>query len=756
MKKFISILFILGVGLVFFWQFLFKGLLPIPADTITGLYYPFRDAYFKTNPNGLPYKNFLITDPVRQQYPWKELVIQAEKKLTLPLWNPYNFAGTPLLANFQSGVFYPFNLLFFILPFSTTWSLIILSQPLLAGVFLFLFLRNLKLKTIACILGSITFSFCGFSIAWMEWGTILSTALWLPLILLSIDKIFELKLKTQNSKLKIIAWSVTLLCSFIFAFFAGHLQTFFYLLLFSLVYFIVRWFQHGRNLRLFGLFLAMGILFIVLTAFQWIPTLQFITLSARNVDLIDWRSIGWFIPWQNLVQFIVPDFFGNPTTLNYYGIWNYGEFIGYVGMIPLLLAFFALFFRRDKKTFFFGSIFFLSLIFALPTIFAKLPFKFDIPFVSTAQPTRLLFLTDFCLSILAALGIDYFIVAKNRKYILPILVIFGLVFVGFWSFILFFHGGILSGQNLSIARQNLILPTLLFLFSSILLIISIFVKHKKLALLMMVLILGTAIFDLFRFGWKFEPFTNTGYLFPSTAVTAFLQNQKGVFRVMSADSKIFPPNFSIMYKIQTLDGYDPLYLLRYGEFMAASARGIPNVSTPFGFNRIITPQDPLSRTTDLLGIKYVLSLEELKNSKLKLVFTDGIIKVYENSLVLPKAFFVNTTYLANSKQDAINAIFDLNYPLNKRVTVEGVQNKKLFKSNWDLGDVQILDYQDNKITLKIKNPGEGFLVLTDSFYPTWHAKIDGKETMIYLTDYNFRGIITPKGEHTIEFYDTLF
>jgi hypothetical protein len=752
--KILLIAFFFLLTLIFFKALFLQGQLPIPADTIVGLYYPFRDLYFKTNPNGLPYKNFLITDPVRQQIPWKQLVIDAEKKFTLPIWNPYNFAGAPLLANFQSGTFYPFNLLFFVLPFSSAWSLIIFLQPLLAGLFLFFYLSNLKLSKTASLLGAISFSFCGFSIAWMEWGTILGTALWLPLILLSIDKIVQISnLKFQISNLK---WPFVLLFSLIFSFFAGHLQTFFYLAIFTLAYLLIRWFQCGKSLKLLGLFIAVGILFLTFTFPQWWPSLQFIALSARNADLVDWRSSGWFIPWQNLIQFVAPDFFGNPTTLNYYGIWNYGEFIGYVGILPLLLAFLALFFRRDKKTLFFGSIFFLSLMLALPTVFAKVPFKFDLPFVSTAQPTRLLFVTDFCLSILAALGIDYFLASKNKKYILPILVAFGLVFVGLWSFIAFFHGEVISSQNLNIAKQNLILPTLLFMLSSVLLLLFIFVKQKKLTILMLALILGLTIFDLFRFGWKFEPFTNKEYLFPSTSITSFLQDQKGTFRVMATDSKIFPPNFSIMYKLQTLDGYDPLYLQRYGELMAASARNIPDIGTPFGFNRIITPQDPLSRTTDLLGVKYVLSLGEMKDTKLTQVFTDGFVRVYENTMAMPRAFFVNTTLLVDSRQQAIDALFNLDYPLNKRAVVENVSNKKLFKSNWDLGEVQILDYQDNKIMIKTRNPGEGFLVLTDSFYPTWHAKIDGKETPIYLTDYNFRGIITPRGEHTILFYNSLF
>src|SRR3989338_259761 len=114
-KKFLPVLFIFIITIVFFWQFFLKGLLPMPADTIVGLYHPFRDLYAKEYPNGIPYKNFLLTDPVRQQYPWRNLVVENFTNFQLPLWNPYNFSGTPLLANIQSAPFYPPNILFFFL-----------------------------------------------------------------------------------------------------------------------------------------------------------------------------------------------------------------------------------------------------------------------------------------------------------------------------------------------------------------------------------------------------------------------------------------------------------------------------------------------------------------------------------------------------------------------------------------------------------------------------------------------------------------
>src|SRR5690242_18422417 len=128
MKRFLPVLILAAIVVVFFRQFFLQNLLPIPADTIVGLYNPFRDFYAKDYPRGIPFKNFLITDPVRQQYPWRLESILQEKKLQLPLWNPYNFAGNPLLGNQQSASLTPFNLFFFVMPFSTAWSFAIVLQ----------------------------------------------------------------------------------------------------------------------------------------------------------------------------------------------------------------------------------------------------------------------------------------------------------------------------------------------------------------------------------------------------------------------------------------------------------------------------------------------------------------------------------------------------------------------------------------------------------------------------------------------------
>ncbi len=762
MKFFLPYLLIVLFVLIFFWQFLFEGLLPIPADTIIGLYHPYRDFYAKNYPNGIPFKNFLITDPIRQQIPWRFLSVSLEKQFVLPLWNPYSFAGTPLLANFQSAPFYPLNLFFFILPFDLAWSFLILLEPLLGGVFLYAYLKNLKLRKLASLLGAITFVFSGFFIVWMQWGTVDHTLLWLPLILLSIDKIFfclkEFEiLNIENKKVKIhignkklILWLFIFLLSLISSFFAGHLQIFFYLFTTLSAYLVARWFQYGKIFKFLFIFLIFYILFFIFTSIQWLPTIKFILLSARGLDQNYLQNPGWFIPWQSLIQFIFPDFFGNPATLNYWGVWNYAEFVGYVGIIPLIMAIYALFFRRDKKTLFFGLVFFTSLVFALPTFLAKLPFVLGIPFISSSQPTRLLAITDFSLAVLAAFGFDYFIKIKKEIFY-PLGFIF-LSISSIWIFIFFVGKNSLAISDIAVARSNLVFPTIIFFLVLFLITLSVFVKNKNYKKVVYLILLIVTLIDLFRFGWKFLPFTKSDYLFPETPAISFLKQQEKPFRIMSLDSELFPPNFFAIYKLESLGGYDPLYLNRYAQLVAAMERGKPDIHAPYGFNRIITPRNVSSGFINLMGVKYVLSLSDLNDKNLTKVFEEGRTKIYENKSFLPRAFFVETLVKAKDDQAAIEEMFKINSFAKTAI----IQDSDLLKQKFSQGKAEIVFYEENEIIIKTQNSQDGFLVVSNTFYPTWHAKIDNRENKIYLTNFNFQGILVPRGIHTIVFYQSLF
>ena len=755
---------VLVIGVCLFFADVFtKGFLPIPADTIVGLYHPFRDSYADQYPNGIPFKNFLITDPVRQQYPWRSLSVSLMREGKLPLWNPYEMAGVPLLGGVQAASLYPLNILFFIIPFHVGWTTLIILQPLLASFFLYLYLDHLKIKLLPRFLGSFTFAFGGFSIAWLEWGTVLHVGLWLPFILLCIDKIYL----SATDKKKLFLWQSGLLFSLVMAFLAGHLQTFFYLSMVAISYGVVRWIQHKPSRKTFFLFFIPLALGIAITFLQWHHAFQLIGFSARDIDQVFWQKEGWFIPWQHAIQFIAPDFFGNPTTLNYWGVWNYAEFVGYVGIAPLIMALFALFFRHDKKTLFFGTLFFVSLIFEFPTTLAKIPYLWDIPFLSMAQPTRLLFITDFSLALLASFGFDHFL--KRKKEIIYPLLFLGILFLALWLFVLWGNGflSLVSKESILVLKRNLILPTSLLFASSVVIILSaVFSKAQKMRTALYALFLLLAVFDLFRFGRKFTPFTNKEYLFPQTKTVDFLQKKVGNSRVMTTDSRIFPPNFASYYRIQSIDGYDPLYLKRYAEFIAASERGKPSIDPPFGFNRIITPHNFNSKIIDLLGVQYLLSLSDISSPKFTKVFQEGQTRVYKNRNVLSRAFFVEGFLVARSKKEAIEKLFEID--LRKTAVIERIEEDEVdqpVKQDVEQQDhiqtkpsipleasAKIRFYSENKIIIEAQTNRSALLVLTDAFYPTWVARIDGEIIPIYRTNYLFRGIfVSSAGFHTIEF-----
>lgn len=717
----------IGVIGVFFYQ-VFLGKLPVPSDALVGLYHPWRDMYAREFPSGVPFKNFLITDPVRQQIPWRKIAMDQWKEGNVPWWNPYSFSGTSLAGNIQAAVFYPFNVLFFLFSFPVAWTMLIIAQPLLAGIFLYMYLRYKQLAPVASLLGAITWSFSGFSVAWLTWGTIVQTALWLPLVLLSLEKVMDGQKR----------WWVVLAFALTMQFFAGHVQVALYSMVFSCAYWLVRMRrqQKGQVQPYRDVWKAIG-LFILLTWVQWWPLARSIITSARVADPV-WEKPGFFLPWAHLVQFVVPDFFGNPATLNYWGTWNWAELVGYVGIAPIVLATVALFSNWKQARFWAWTIV-LVLVFALPTPLSKLPYRLGIPIVSWLQPTRLMVLIDFSLAVLAALGAQS-ILTKRSRMAIPLLVI-GSVLAVSW--------GISIIQSLTVTQRNLVLPTVFFAATATLLVISLrWVRIRRLTL---VLLVGLTILDLFRFGWKFTPFTPRQYFFAQTAVIRFLQTQPKPFRVMSMDDRLLPPNTAAYFGIETIEGYDPLYSARYEEFFAAVARGNTNITPPYGFNRILTAKNIDSPLLPFLGVSYILSLEESDSPFLTKVFEEGKTRLYRFDRAMPRVYIAEDIILAQSPQEILDKL------ASGDTVYKAVLETPVSVLSLPVGlneGATIISYGANSLTLEVTAANSRLVVVLNQFDPNWKAEVDGKTTPIYRTNYIFQGVVVPPGSHVIRLYYT--
>lgn len=743
--RLVPILTLFVIVLGFFYQTVLFYRLPVPSDTLVGLYHPWRDAYAETYPRGVPYRNFLITDPVRQQIPWKKVVIDAWKTGRVPGNNPYAFAGVPIDANIQAQPFYPFNALFLLFPFPIAWTVLVILQPLLASVFFYMYARSLKLRETAAVIGAVSWGFGGFAIAWLTWGTVMHAALWLPVILRSIDTVASETAKKHHAFL----WTLLLSVSAILTILGGHMQVAMYALLLSVCYALwrIRTLRDaGRVKSAIRRFAYAAVGTAIVTSVQWLPFIRFVMDSGRVGALASWQKPGWFMPWQNIIQFIAPDFFGNPATLNYWGVWNYGEFVGYVGLIPLVFALSTLAFS-GLAGFFWGALL-IGVFWMLPHPVSILPYYLKVPIISVLQPTRLMSVVGFSLSLLATIGIDQWLSGKRQVY----RAIIGTLIAVAALWIVSIGGPIIIKSpeiqaNLHIAARNLILPTILMAaFIAWFIGFRFFGKHKYARPVFLILLLGVVVTDLFRFGWKFTPFTPASYFFPETKVITFLKSVKEPFRVMSLDDRILPPNVGAYYGIETIEGYDPIAPSKYERFLASVELGKDASGMRSGFNRIYTAHNVDSMLLPYFNVRYVLSLADVSRPFLTEVMREGETRVYEYTRALPRVYLAGDIATANDA-DTITKLFSGG---SSRAAVWqgnlGVLNVPLLAEE----SSQILSYTQNEIRIRAVARSTRMLVILNRYDPRWRVTVDGKESYeLWPVNYLFSGVVIPAGTHDI-------
>jgi len=65
---------------------------------------------------------------------------------------------------------------------------------------------------------------------------------------------------------------------------------------------------------------------------------------------------------------------------------------------------------------------------------------------------------------------------------------------------------------------------------------------------------------------------------------------------------------------------------------------------------------------------------------------------------------------------------------------------------------RVVSRTDTEGTLDVQAQADGHVVLLDSFYPGWHAEVDGRERPIRAADLAFRAVAVTPGRHTVRFF----
>jgi len=222
---------------------------------------------------------------------------------------------------------------------------------------------------------------------------------------------------------------------------------------------------------------------------------------------------------------------------------------------------------------------------------------------------------------------------------------------------------------------------------------------------------------------------------------------------------ILLPNIAMSYNIFSAEGFYPFVLKRYAAFMKNIDPTMVSEAGGKGktieINMINKEEALYSPLLDILNIKYIISSQYIKGSRFKLLY-DGKCKLYENLSVLPRAFIADKWKVMNNSQDILNQIKRSDFEPRGYIYLEEEPEWSIINANEQgtssFNAARIIDYKPDKIVIETNTDGKKILFISDTYYPGWHAYIDGAPTKIYRTDYAFRAVAVPGGRHIITFY----
>ncbi len=308
-------------------------------------------------------KNPLLSDPAVQMQPW--LMFNRDVLATgeIPLWNDWNAAGAPHFANYQSAVFAPFSLPFYLLDFR--WALLVAAFAKLfcLGLFTYLFFRAIELRQFPAIFGAVAFTFSGLNVLLLGYPHS-AVAITLPAGLYCVEKAMRARTESQRSTRFVIGLGAVLACGL----FGGHPEPFCFSLGLISAYVIARlgtsWSRQRadrvarkRFVALAGEFAIVGVLAAGLAAVQILPFLEYLVHST----VLATRSQGQpALEIANWPLWFFPDLLGNPSSRHVIAYElphpNYEDVnTAYAGALVLWLAVVGAFVARSRRFWFFAA-----------------------------------------------------------------------------------------------------------------------------------------------------------------------------------------------------------------------------------------------------------------------------------------------------------------------------------------------------------------------------------------------------------------
>jgi hypothetical protein len=362
----------------------------------------------------------LQADGVLQFWMWRNLVLEGWASFDLPFWNPHQLMGTPLLANSQSGAFYPPHILLGVaqIPVKAALTILAFFHLAIAGLGVRALVKQLGGSEEGAVFGGAVFALSPLLISWTPLASVISVLAWLPWCLVAITWCID----SYSYRTALRGGSLVAVCTGMMIL-AGHLQFTAYGLMamavFGLILLILKW----KNLILKWAIPA-AILGVsigpLLAAPQLLPVLDYSQYSHRKSEATEagYKAyLGGSLNTFEAAGVAYPSVMGTPgqaaesepgapPTPAYWPAYvergaNFAE--GALTIGPLALALLFLFRRKKQEVWAAVGVGFLGLLIAFGSPLNRLLY-FNLPgWSSTGSPGRAICLFVLASAVLAGL-----------------------------------------------------------------------------------------------------------------------------------------------------------------------------------------------------------------------------------------------------------------------------------------------------------------------------------------------------------------
>lgn len=789
MKKLVAALLCFFAILLFFFRpYFFSHKLLFPSNLLVSFYTPWNTMKFPDWDQGVPFKG-LGHDNLLIFYPMKQILLQAVREHSIPLWTPYNFSGAPYMGDGQSAVMYPLTWIYTLFPMADAFSFMVILVPFLTMLFTYGLLRHFKLSQSASIFGAITFAFSGFMSVWMEENPAVSqSALWLPLLILLVDLLLT---SPRRIWFFLFTSAVAIMMS------SGFLQICIYELLFVAAFSLFRILQlrltPEETWKRISIVTLGGFIGLLLVSPYLATTWESYQLSPREFAKIpEIRSI-FLVQWSHIISLFNPDWLGNPGSYNYKNIGSYYDKILFIGVIPLLFALFKVFLKKNPLEKFLVITAGVTIFFGFSSPVTQWLFAQPIPILSSMLPSRIFYVSTFCLSLFTAFGFEHsrrnefyeklpsLLRSISVLYLSAIIVIelFLITALTEYNLPTFELGSVAhtirqhivisltqSPDIQSIVLRNISVSIILTVGAIVLFLFS---KRFSFArvLLPSIFIILTAV-SAWYFSSKSYYFGERQFVYPDSPLLTELQSRTGLNRIAFADdlSRI-KSGFNVPFGLYSPEGLNPVFAHRYGQLIKSPilhgtlTNDIPRISVDLDLKRSAKDATTSAMTKKLITLLSISTIVESKTGvwyettypNHKKVWENDYFRLWQNPDAYPRAFIVSNIEYISDPQQILNRMYDetvnlrttaiVEEPLTIPSSVDPTINEQV---------VVIEKYRLNDVTMQVQTPTGGLLFLSDTYAPGWKALVDGTPTPVYRTNFIFRGVLIDAGTHTVTMY----